>query len=78
METFTKESSKKIRLMAKVYISIKMALNMMVIGKMMSKMDLEKKFGMMVLTLKDTSEMGRNMVKEHISGQTTVFIVVNG
>jgi hypothetical protein len=75
---FTQESLKRIRLMVKVFTNIRMDQSMMGIGKMMLKTDSERKSGMMVHILKDTLRMDKNMVKEHINGEITHIIVVNG
>jgi hypothetical protein len=74
----TRENLKRIRLMVKVFTNIRMDQGMMDIGKMMLKTDLERKSGMMVPTLKATLRMDKNMVKEHINGEITHIIVVNG
>ena len=67
-----------IKPMGRVFISIRMDLSMMDTGKMMLKMDLEKKSGMMAPTMRDTSKMDRNMDMALTNGQITIFTRVFG
>ena len=74
----TLENSETTKPMGRVFISIRMDLSMMATGKMMLRMDSEKKSGMMAPTMRDTSKMDRNMVMALINGQITIFTRVFG
>lgn len=63
-EIYTKENGWMIRLMDRGFILGCMARHTMEIGRMTDSMDLEKKNGLMELSLKDTILRGRSMGKE--------------
>jgi hypothetical protein len=56
-----KDNSKMVRVMVKVFIIIRMVTNMMVIGLMIRNMDMECITGQMVISLKESGEMAKEM-----------------
>ena len=54
-----------------------MELNTLDIGKMISKMEKAKKYGQIVLVIKDNIKMEKKMEKEHLSGQMDLFMLGN-
>src|SRR5688572_11019968 len=83
MVMFILENGKMIRLMVRVCTFIKMALNMRESGRMISSMDMERRFGQMVqplkeITLKERSKdrgISNGLMEVHTkeNSMTTIF-----
>lgn len=70
METFTKETGRMIKLMAMVATFIQRTLCMRVIGTMINRTGMEKRHGLMVHHMKETTKKGRRKEMEFSSGLT--------
>lgn len=62
------------RQMATVYFNIIAEANMRAIGKMINKVGLVQKLGLMATNTKDNINMARKMGKEYIDGQMVAII----
>ena len=77
MEMFMKEIGLMIKQMEKEFTPTWMELDTLESGKWTNNMDEDKKYGQIMLLMKGSINMGRNMGKEYLNGQMELLIMEN-